>query len=45
MLIKHKGEVHNNIAIAIYRTWENFGEEKFWRIIQVKAIGKETFGR
>ena len=30
-------------AIAIYRTREIFGREKFWQTIQVKAIGEEKF--
>ena len=27
-----------------YRTWEIFGGGKFWRTMQVKAIGEEKFG-
>ena len=27
-----------------YRTWENFGGRKFWRIIADEANGEENFG-
>ena len=27
-----------------YRTWENFGEGKFWRINGSKVFGEENFG-
>ena len=29
---------------ATYRTWENFGGRKFWRIITDEANGEENFG-
>ena len=31
-------------ALIIYHTQEIFGGGKFWRTVQVKAIGKEKFG-
>ena len=31
-------------AMAYYRTWENFGGRKFWRIIADEANGEENFG-
>ena len=30
--------------VRIYRTWENFGGRKFWRIIADEANGEENFG-
>ena len=29
---------------SIYHAWEIFGRKKFWRTVQVKAIGEEKFG-
>ena len=30
--------------VSIYRTWENFGGGKFWRINGSKVFGEEKFG-
>ena len=33
-----------NGTSMIYRTWENFGGGKFWRINGSKVFGEEKFG-
>ena len=35
--------VEPELENRLYGTWEIFGMGKFWRTIQVKAIGKEKF--
>ena len=36
--------VEHRLALLEYRTWENFGGRKFWRIITYEANGEENFG-
>ena len=37
--------VHTHILYIIYHTREIFGRGRFWQTMQVKAIGKEKFGK
>ena len=36
--------LQNKYLKTNYRTWENFGGRKFWRIITDEANGEENFG-